>query len=102
VQDRNQIGDMGACGLRDGLKVNSSLKHLELVGPLSLCWLLFFCLRRRCGRGREGAGAALTLVLQDNNDIGDEGACALGDGLKANSSLLYLALVRLFSAFSFL
>ncbi len=52
-------------------------------------------------RGR-GAGAALTLALQNNNDIGDEGARALGNLLKINKSLLYLVLVRLFHIFCFI
>ncbi len=43
--------------------------------------------------GREGSEAALTLALQDRNQIGDRGACGLGEGLKANSSLQHLALV---------
>ena len=39
---------------------------------------------------------ALTRVLQENNQVGDIGACALGEGLKVNSSLQELHLVRLF------
>ncbi len=78
----------------EGLKSNSVLRELCVVRPILF---LFFCLRRRCG---EGAGR-LTLALQNNNDIGDEGACALGDGLKANSSLEYLELVRLFHIYIF-
>ena len=38
--------------------------------------------------------AALTCVLQVNNRIGDVGALRLGEGLKANSCLLELRLVR--------
>ena len=38
--------------------------------------------------------AALTRVLQGNNQIGDDGAWGLGEGLKVNSSLLELFLVR--------
>ena len=53
-------------------------------------------LRVRC-RGRERRGwAALTRVLQDSNQIGDDGARGLGEGLKVNSSLQGLYLVRHF------
>jgi hypothetical protein len=37
--------------------------------------------------------AALTRVFQDNNQIGDGGACGLGEGLKVNSSLLVISMV---------
>ncbi len=55
------------------------------------------CLLRGRWREREGRGwAALTRVLQDNNEIGDDGARGLGEGLKVNSSLRELLLVRHF------
>ncbi len=38
---------------------------------------------------------ALTHELQRFNKIGDQGAVSIGDGLKVNSSLLELYLVRL-------
>jgi hypothetical protein len=38
----------------------------------------------------------VTRVLQDKNQISDAGAAGLGEGLKVNSSLQGLALVRLF------
>ncbi len=37
--------------------------------------------------------------LQYGSMIGDKGACRLGDGLKANNSLLILDLVRIFAVF---
>ena len=39
---------------------------------------------------------AMTLVLQEGNQIGDAGACRLGQGLMANSSLQRLNLVSRF------
>ena len=38
----------------------------------------------------------MTRVLQDGNQIGDGGAEMIGEGLKVNSSLQELHLVRLF------
>ncbi len=81
LQGGNQIGDAGAAGLGEGLKVNSSLRYLGLVR-------LFL----RAGWG----SAALTRVLQFRNQIGDAGAAGLGEVLKVNSSLQQLSLVRLF------
>ncbi len=37
----------------------------------------------------------LTHELQDSNEIGDQGAVSIGEGLKVNSSLQELHLVRL-------
>jgi hypothetical protein len=36
----------------------------------------------------------MTRDLQDDNKVGDAGACGLGEGLKTNSSLKTLSLVR--------
>ena len=41
----------------------------------------------------------VTHVLQDGNQIGDRGAEMIGEGLKVNSSLKKLYLVRLFYLF---
>jgi hypothetical protein len=90
LQEGNQIGDAGACGLGQGLKVNGSLRQLWLVSLFSLCsvdvvaQLLFEEL------------LAVTLGLQTGNQIGDAGACGLGQGLMANSSLQRLKLVSRF------
>ncbi len=43
--------------------------------------------------------AALTRVLQQKNQIGDAGACRLGETLEVNRSLQTLDLVGLFSVF---
>jgi hypothetical protein len=51
------------------------------------------------GRCEESAGrgsAAVTFVMQVENQISDAGASGLGEGLKVNSSLLRLDLVGLF------
>ena len=45
---------------------------------------------------------ALTHALQDSNSIGDAGAGSIGEGLKVNSSLQKLYLVRLVFQFAFL
>ncbi len=50
------------------------------------------------GEGGKGL-AALTRVLQDRTGIGDAGAAGLAEGLKVNSSLPGLSLVRLFLFF---
>jgi methyl coenzyme M reductase subunit D len=92
LQHGNQISDAGAAGLGEGLKVNSSLYHLWLVRPFDYC--LFFVGAMR-GEGGEGS-AGVTRVLQRENQISDAGAAGLGEGLKVNSSLQRLHLVRLF------
>ena len=82
----------------EGLKVNSSLQKLDLVRHFIL--MIVICLLRGLCREREGrVWAALTRVLQGNNQIGDDGAGGLGEGLKVNSSLQYLLLVRHFVFF---
>ncbi len=37
MQDGNQIGDAGACGIGDGLKKNSSVQLLFLVRCMFFC-----------------------------------------------------------------
>jgi hypothetical protein len=41
LQDENLIGATGTCGLLEGLKMNGSLKHLQLVSALRFC--VFIC-----------------------------------------------------------
>ena len=86
LQNENQIGDAGAAGLGEVLKVNSSLRELYLVRLFVYCLFLWGRCRERAGRG----SAALTRVLQNQNQIGDAGAAGLGEGLKVNSSLQML------------
>jgi len=92
LQFENGIGDAGAAGLVEGLKVNSSLQTLGLVRLFFVVCFLWGRCRERAGRG----SAALTRVLQSRNQIGDAGAAGLGEGLRVNSSLQELYLVRLF------
>ena len=92
LQDANRIGDVGAHYMGMGLKVNSSLKRLYLVRNKALLLMVLFALVGCCEKaGRRTA--ALTRVLQDNNSIGDGGACGLGEGLKVNSSLMIISMV---------
>ncbi len=43
LQDHNQVGDAGAYGLGEGLKVNSSLEELNLVSGLLHFLFYFLC-----------------------------------------------------------
>jgi hypothetical protein len=45
------------------------------------------------GEGGEGAGFTHACVLQENSQVGDDGARGLGEGLRVNSSLLQITLV---------
>ncbi len=42
LQGYNKVGDLGACGLGEGLKVNNTLQMLNLVSDLFL-FVFFFC-----------------------------------------------------------
>jgi hypothetical protein len=55
LQKNNQIGDDGARGLGEGLKVNSSLKELDLVRHMFLFFDLFVADAMQ-GEGEEGVG----------------------------------------------
>ena len=48
-----------------------------------------------------GEDRSHSLALQDGNDIGDRGAEMIAEGLKGNSTLQQLYLVRLFRALFF-
>jgi hypothetical protein len=61
-----------------------------------MLFLILICSLQRRRREREGGWgerAALTRVLQAENQIGDDGAGGLGEGLKVNSNLKKLYLV---------
>ena len=88
----NEIGVRGAELIAEGLKVNSSLQRLNLVRLFDYC----FFLRGRCGERAGRGSAGVTRVLQEGIQITDAGAAGLGEGLKVNSSLQHLFLVRLF------
>ncbi len=55
LQDDNQIGDDGAVGLGEGLKVNSSLQELRLVRHFVFVLDLFVAGAMQ-GEGGEGVG----------------------------------------------
>ncbi len=59
LQNNNEIGDDGAIGLGKGLKVNSSLKELNLVRHLFLS--LICLLWGRC-KEREGSESVFQFV----------------------------------------
>ena len=89
LQTDNKVGDAGACGLGEGLKTNSSLKKLFLVrcacfGLCLICsyWAFF--------KGLFG----VTRRLQNDNEVGEAGALGLAEGLKSNSCLQAMGLVR--------
>jgi hypothetical protein len=92
----NQVGDTGACGLGEGLKVNSSLHILNLVSD----FVLICCC---CVWARLCFNILFQLIfdLQENNLVGDAGACGLGQGLQVNSGLEELNLVSGFLHFLF-
>lgn len=82
---RNKVRNLGAKGLGNGLSLNASLVELNLS-------------ENNIGNGgAKSLGLALTkngslrkLILSYNQDIGDEGGYWIGQGLQANSCLLYL------------
>lgn len=95
VQGYNQVGNAGAVGLGEGLKLNSSLQTLNLVSDL--CWCSW-CLHSEGFVGFH----SMTLCLQVDNNVGDAGVLGLGEGLKGNSSLQTLNLVSLLFSLRFL
>ncbi len=90
AQATSQVKSAGGCSLGESLKVNNSLQELHLVSHVflfsSLCCDCFVCILH------------LTHVEQGYNEVGDEGALGLGEGLKMNSSLQMLFLVSIFSS----
>ena len=93
-QNSNEIGDDGACVIADAMRVNSSLQWLDLV-RLCCCTLLdifFTCVSLKF----PFCFSFLALnVSQSNNEIGDDGARAIADAMRVNSSVQTLRLVRL-------
>ena len=92
-QDNNRIGDDGARAIADAMRVNSSVQTLNLV-RLCCCMLLdvFFTF------------VSLKFLLlfqylnlnvsQWTNNIGSDGARAIADAMRVNSSVQTLDLVR--------
>ena len=77
----NQFGDEGARALSEALKINTTLQSLDLGGEQEESvedgWI---------------ADIANNKHQQAVNDIGDEGAGALGEALKTNTTLQSLTL----------
>ena len=48
LQGYNKVGDLGACGLGEGLKVNNTLQMLNLVSDLFLLLFLLLFLKISC------------------------------------------------------
>jgi hypothetical protein len=95
VQENNCIGDEGGKALGEALKVNTSVQILNLVSVF-LLFLFVFVLRVFCCCE---VWWRLTCAVQKDNDIGTEGGKALGEALKANTSVKILDLVSVFLLF---
>ena len=94
LQEYNQIGDVGAEGLGEGLKVNSCLQTLFLVRHfvfLSLNCLLWGRCREREGRGCNVDVMFLTCLQSDQScgPLNDLGSCSLLRGSKHLDSLYF-------------
>jgi len=83
------ISDEGAAALGGGLKKNNKLKKLTVQRIESITpsgWAAFF-------RGMSNSNSSLNeLDLEDNDEIGDEGAVALSGAFAGNNSLKCLDL----------
>ncbi len=91
MQAGNQIGSEGAKAIAHALKANTSLQQLDLVRYITFVLLLHFfgsCFVFRL-RG-------LTLASQAGNYVGVEGAEAIAEALRYNTSVHQLTLVRYF------
>ena len=83
----NQIHDEGATAIGESLKTNSTLEELVLVrcgiGPAG---------GRAIGVGLQAGITALKKMVLSHNQIKDEGAIAIGECLKTNTTLEELEL----------
>ena len=77
----NQIGPEGAKHFAEALKVNKTLKELDLQGLFS--FFFFHFLKTSC-----------SLFLGKGNEIGDEGVEYIAEALKVNQTLQVLDLPR--------
>ena len=93
-QSFNRLGADGASAIADAMRVNSSVQTLDLV-RLCCCTLLdifFTCVSLKF----PFCFSFLALnVSQRNNKFGDDGARAIADAMRVNSSVQQLWLVRL-------
>jgi Ran GTPase-activating protein (RanGAP) involved in mRNA processing and transport len=91
VQAGNQIGNEGAKAIAQALKANTSLQQLDLVRctPFVLMLFLFYLVTVLCFRLR-----VLTRAVQAGNYVGVEGAEAIAEALRCNTSVHQLSLVR--------
>jgi hypothetical protein len=85
VQAGNNVGVKGAEAIAEALKVNTSLENIYLVSFLFNCFLMGI----RCDK----SSVRVTTVVQDNNNLGDDGATHIAEVLKANCTLKKLHLV---------
>ena len=92
LQNSNQIGDDGAVGLGEGLKVSSSLQILYLVRRLFLS--LFYLLRGRC-REKEGRECNVDVMfltyLQSSQSCGAFNALGSCSLLRFCKNLIFIS-----------
>ena len=92
-QDDNKIGVDGARAIVDAMRVNSSVQQLHLV---RLCCrvLLDVCFTFVSLNSPFCIPFLTLIVLQKKSNIGDDGAMAIADVMRVNSSVQELYLVR--------
>ena len=90
--DANKLGPKGGMALAEALKSNTTLKELESAALRSNPPAHAFIHRSmhpRCTRSFSHPSFCRVRRLYDNN-LGDEGAMALAEALKSNTTLEYL------------
>ena len=93
-QNSNTIGADGASAIADAMRVNSSVQTLSLVRLC--CGMLLDVFFTFVSLNVPFLFQCLTLnVSQSSNKIGDDGARAVADAMRVNSSVQTLWLVRL-------
>eukprot|EP01028_Stygiella_incarcerata_P004894 TRINITY_DN2122_c0_g1_i2.p1 TRINITY_DN2122_c0_g1~~TRINITY_DN2122_c0_g1_i2.p1 ORF type:complete len:476 (+),score=126.65 TRINITY_DN2122_c0_g1_i2:259-1686(+) len=81
------VGDEGAIHIAEGLEMNTSLMELHLMH----CGIRVQG-AKRLGEMLEKNISLMTICLSDNEDIGDEGAIRIAEGLEVNTSLKCMGL----------
>ena len=93
-QNSNDFGADGASAIADAMRVNSSVQTLDLVRLC--CRMLLDVFFTFVSLNAPFLFQCLTLnVSQGHNKIGDDGARAVADAMRVNSSVQQLYLVRL-------